>query len=109
MRLVEINNSRCLRLVDIVGRTKTWPKATKALQCLVDCYKAEYVDCYNHGIPEYEFLNLGMYKVELPTIIPNYFEPYEQKNIDIYYAYSFDKDVCIFKADGDQDRPSKIQ
>ncbi len=108
LRLVDLNGSRCLRLVDIVGRTKTMPIATNALQYIVEYYQAEYIDCYNHGIPEQEFLKIGMYKVEPPTIIPNYFEPYEQKNIDIFYAYSFDRDICIFKADGDQDRPSKV-
>ncbi len=107
-RLIAIEGARCLRLVDIIGRTRNWPNAVIALQSLVEKYNAEYVDCYNYGIKEAEFMNLGMFKVEDPTIIPNYFEPFEQRNIDVYYAFCYDKEVCIFKGDGDQDRPTII-
>lgn len=106
LRLVEKDGARCLRLVDIVGRTRNWPNSTFVLNQLVEDYNAEYIDCYNYGISEKEFANLGMIQVKEPTIIPDYFEPFEKRNIDIYYAFYYDKDVCVFKADGDQDRPS---
>ena len=41
-------------------------------------------------------------------IIPNYFNPYLQKNIEIYFfvdSKKIDK-VRLFKGDGDQDRPT---
>ena len=41
-------------------------------------------------------------------IIPNYFNPYLQKNIQIYFfvdSKDIDK-VILFKGDGDQDRPN---
>ena len=41
-------------------------------------------------------------------IIPEYFNPFEKKNIDIYF-FSNTKQinkVKIFKGDGDMDRPS---
>ena len=44
-------------------------------------------------------------------VIPNYFEPFEQKNIDIKFAYKTAQSlppVRLFKADGDQDRPSEL-
>ena len=109
LRLINFSGARCLRLVDIVGKTHNWPNSTEALFSLVDKYDAEYVDCYNYGINENEFKNLGMIKVEEPTIIPDYFEPFEKTNVDIHYAFCYDKDICVFKADGDQDRPSKIK
>ena len=28
--------------------------------------------------------------------------------VDIYYAFSGEKDIVIFKADGDQDRPNLL-
>ena len=107
-RLIEINNSTCIRLVDIIGKTKDLPNTSFALQSLLSSYNAEYIDCYNYGIEIKEFMRLGMKQVQEPTIIPNYFEPFEQRNIDIYYAYSYEGSVCIFKGDGDQDRPTII-
>ena len=42
-------------------------------------------------------------------IIPEYFEPFVNKNIDLYSAYiSNEKNIRLFKGDGDMDRPSKI-
>ena len=41
------------------------------------------------------------------NIIPDYFSPFEQKNIDIWVDSSNRIDTCcFFKADGDQDRPN---
>lgn len=42
---------------------------------------------------------------ETSNIIPNYFSPFEMKNIEIYY-FSSDEDIILFKGDGDQDRPN---
>ena len=44
-------------------------------------------------------------------IIPNHFEPFEQKNIDIFCAYKNNgnfKNIKIFRSDGDGDRPSRL-
>ena len=38
--------------------------------------------------------------------IPNYFEPFERINVDIYFAASVSKGLVLFRGDGDQDRPS---
>lgn len=108
IREIDINNAKCLRLVDIVGRTKGLPDVSYAIKKLLNHHGAEYIDCYNYGVSEQEFNTMGFLTVESPTIVPNYFEPYEKRNVDIYFAYTFDKDICIFKGDGDQDRPSLI-
>jgi hypothetical protein len=39
-------------------------------------------------------------------IIPNYFEPFEQKNVKIELAYKADFPYVAFKGDSDQDRPN---
>ena len=39
------------------------------------------------------------------NIIPNYFSPYEQRNIEIYVSGNIN-DGLFCKADGDQDRPN---
>ena len=41
------------------------------------------------------------------NIIPDYFNPFEQVNVDIYVDSSNNRKKCFFfKADGDQDRPN---
>ena len=45
-------------------------------------------------------------------IIPNHFEPFERKNIDIYCAFKSNyknKIIRLFKGDGDGDRPSILK
>ena len=52
-----------------------------------------------------EFKTLNCKTDEL--IIPIYFAPFVRDNIEIiYFADNIDHDFCIFKADGDQDRPN---
>ena len=41
-------------------------------------------------------------------IIPNYYEPFEQKNIDINFSTNIHEGFRMFKGDGDQDRPNSI-
>ena len=70
---------------------------------------AEYLDCYNYGINKDVFLKIGFREITGNTVVPNYFEPFEKKNVDIHYA-SYTKDpVVIFKGDGDQDRPNLLE
>ena len=40
------------------------------------------------------------------NILPQYFEPFVQKNIERWFETT-DKDMIIFKGDGDGDRPSE--
>ena len=40
-------------------------------------------------------------------IVPTYFEPFVEKNIDIYFEKSH-KDLIIFKGDSDGDRPNIV-
>lgn len=52
-----------------------------------------------------ELSGFNLRSLEDENIIPTYFEPFVQKNIDIWFQSS-EKGLCIFKADGDQDRPN---
>ena len=76
------------------------------LDNLLEKYEAEYVDCYEVGINEEDMKRAGWKKTaDSGNVIPNYFEPFIQKNIDIYY-FSSEPDIVLFKGDGDQDRPN---
>ncbi|MFQ9650174.1 MAG: hypothetical protein ACLRZZ_08080 [Enterocloster sp.] len=66
----------------------------------------EYIDCYQTGVKDEIMNGAGfLLKDDERTMIPNYFEPYVGKNVDIYY-FCTDGDITLFKGDGDQDRPN---
>ena len=83
-------------------------------QCLTRIikFKSEYLDLYSYGIKK-EYLNLAGFTNRYNTkeIIPDHFETFEKKNIDINFAYisRSKKKINLFKGDGDMDRPSKIK
>tara|TARA_B100000029_G_scaffold489450_1_gene547228 strand:- start:327 stop:581 length:255 start_codon:yes stop_codon:yes gene_type:complete len=76
-------------------------------------YNAEYIDFYNFGIEKRVLVSNGFIKREPKSdiVIPNYFEPFQKKNVDLYFAFKCNKKYrfIINKGDGDQDRPSIIE
>lgn len=106
IRKIMIEDAACIRIVDMVGALEGLGNILECVRKLLVQHDAEYIDCYNCGIASEQFYQLGFRKVEGDTIVPNYFEPFERVNVDIYYAYYSKQDVIIFKGDGDQDRPS---
>lgn len=105
-RIQECNGVRALRLIDCIGVLNNITRITMAIDELMVQYDTEYIDCYETGLKDEMFLCSGWKKViESGNIIPNYFSPYMQENIDINF-FSTDPDVVLFKGDGDQDRPN---
>ena len=102
-----------LRFVDFVGANDVFALLGKFALSLLEEYQAEYMDLYSYGVPidlieKAGFLNRQEYD---GLVIPNYFEPFERKNIDLRYAYKTTQthdSVRLFKSDGDQDRPNMI-
>jgi hypothetical protein len=110
-RPVQVNDSIVLRLVDFIGVNDSFLEIYNHLLCMLKEYKAEYIDLYSYGISldilkESGFLD--RHKVK-DLVIPNHFEPFNRKNIELNYAYKYSgkgRPVRIFKGDGDQDRPN---
>lgn len=102
------NNAKILRIVDIVGATETIAELGSEMQRMLREHHYEYIDIYCKGVDKSLFLRGGFaHKDENdPNIIPNFFDPFLQKNIDILYAVP-DGNVILFKGDGDQDRPNR--
>ena len=69
----------------------------------------EYIDFYLYGIEDDILRDAGfVLQDDDVNIIPNYFEPFVQKNISLdFYADSLEE-IILFKGDGDQDRPNFI-
>ena len=117
IRRVSHAGSSALRVVDYYGEADGLEGTFDAFQALLKESEAEYVDCYNYGLDEAIFADAGFIKrtPSAQVIIPNYFEPFEQRNVDLEYAYKFSRGalpgaspVWFFKGDSDQDRPNML-
>lgn len=108
VRKISVEGRSCLRLTDMAGEFEGMEGMEGNIQELLADHDAEYMDCYNYGIEKRKFLEAGFLERQGDTIIPNYFEPFERKNVDIHYACYGRRPVVLFKADGDQDRPNLI-
>ncbi len=109
-REVEANGGKALRIVDVLGDASLIRHSGKALMGLMKDNGYEYIDFMEFGMDEADILAAGFTKLELTgaNIIPNYFEPFVQKNIEVLCCASL-QPALIFKADADQDRPSIIR
>lgn len=108
IREIEVDGHRCVRLVDVVGNMEGIQDIEGNVHEFLQNSNSEFVDCYNHGIKENIFFGMGFRQIDGDTVIPNYFEPFEKKNVDIHYAAHSKKSVVIFKGDSDQDRPNLL-
>jgi hypothetical protein len=106
-RIIEINNSSCLRIVDLQGDYLNIFNLSEPISKLLNNSKAEYIDFLNFGLPIQLVESWGFNLKSNDTIIPEYFDPFVQSNIDIYFAFKAkNPNYLIFKGDSDQDRPN---
>lgn len=110
VRAIEVNGSRCLRIVDALGDLAACGCLNGALQKLMQDENAEYTDLMNYGLPEDLFRRHGFLVSDAEHIIPNYFEPFVRENIRIRFAVlnKTPRPFVVFKGDSDQDRPNRI-
>lgn len=105
-RIQECGDSRVLRIIDVIGDYSNIYLVTRQIDELAIEYKAEYVDLYEMGLSDDELYKAGWLKVgSNENIIPNYFAPFTQCNVDISIS-TMNEEIVIFKGDGDQDRPN---
>lgn len=112
-REVEQCKKKVFRIVDFIGDKKYIQYTGLAFKDFINLGQYEYIDVYSYGVSEEIWNQAGFIKLleNDENIIPNYFEPYIQKNIDINFFFvgnGTENNVMIFKADGDQDRPNVI-
>ncbi len=107
VRTQEYNNRKVLRVVDYYGEEKLIEEMGIWLREKIEIENYEYVDFICYGFDHRFFINGGFSLLEDDddNIIPDYFSPFEQRNIDILCDYP-NVDIRICKADGDQDRPN---
>lgn len=104
-----INNAKVLRIVDFFGKDTELAGIGCELDRILLEEDYEYIDFYCYGI-DHNIMNQAGFLLKAPedsNIIPNYFDPFEQRNIEIYFYTWHKKDVHIYRGFGDQDRPSR--
>lgn len=103
-------SSKCIRIVDYIGDDSYLAGSAASIKKLLKERGAEYADLIAFGLAQDVLESGGFRKVNGDVVVPNYFEPFELKTIDILCAYDNSEatSIRIFKADGDQDRPNVI-
>tara|TARA_B100000315_G_scaffold258763_1_gene312024 strand:- start:2475 stop:3524 length:1050 start_codon:yes stop_codon:yes gene_type:complete len=105
-------SAKALRIVDLVGRANGLDGTIDLFQNMLLDYDAEYIDFYNLGLSNKLLSSAGFIKRSKSSnvIIPNYFEQFEKRNVELIYAFKSDSKLpySIFKGDCDQDRPNKL-
>ncbi len=110
-RIVKENGESCIRIMDFLGNEKGFNELANYLVEKMFQEKHEYIDIYETGLEDSTLKNMGFIErtEDDINIIPNYFEPFVQKNIEIYYMSNCKDKFRMFKGDGDQDRPSIVK
>ncbi len=112
-RIVNIKNTNIIRMVDYIGSNQSFGILKNFFISILDKYNAEYLDFYSFGIPSKILGRSGLInkKENKNFVVPDWFDPFVYKNIDIPIGClnlkKKDKNKFrIFKGDGDQDRPN---
>ncbi len=111
VRVVTQSESSAMRVVDIQGDLSSISRVTAHLHELLVAEGHEYLDIMQYGMDEESLVDAGFLQVDTDgeLIIPDYFQPFVQKNIPIYFArqsQESEQSFVLFKGDADQDRPN---
>ncbi len=104
-------NKRALRIVEFFGDEKKIEFLKNQFKQLIIKSNCEYLDFYCYGLNEKYLKKAGFEKNKFSKkiIIPNYFEPFQKKNVNLpFVIFPKKKYVPIFKGDADQDRPNRL-
>jgi hypothetical protein len=103
--------SKILRVIDFLGDDTALCLIGGILKNIIHENDYEYIDFYQYGIADEIMKKAGfLFKNDFAElIIPNYFEPFEQSNVDINFFTCNKSSFRAFKGDGDQDRPNILQ
>jgi len=109
-RLAEHEGHKAVRIVDFFGDPHLITRIGAVVQSLVQEYDAEYADMYNAGIDPAAFEGAGFRRVDPdgPDVVPDHFEPFERRNVRLWFSIRAAGEPVLFKGDADQDRPSVV-
>lgn len=102
-----VDNGVICKIVDFYGVESDLGKITAALDRLMVERDYEFIDIYSYGVPTelYEQAGFCCCDEASENIIPNYFHPFERRNITLRMIDPMVPEMRLFRGDGDQDRP----
>ena len=109
-REIEVKGVKILRIVDYIGNHAAFAETGQFWRQQMEEKGYEYIDFYEFGMDDKVLEDAGfVYRSDKDkNVIPNYFEPFLQENIDIWVHYKY-VGTTFFKADCDQDRPNIVR
>ena len=105
VRLIKVNDSKCLRIIDGVGLECFEKKYLGILSEFISEEGLEYIDCICDPASAEIMINSGFSLNEKNKYVPHLFEPFNQKLTTVLYATT-DPSIKIMKGDSDLDRPN---
>lgn len=108
-RTVEHNGATALRLVDCVANDIGLASFSAYVDTLFASEGHEYVDIYCLNLNADTLTKAGFYDCsrDKDIIVPNYFEPFLQEAEVKHFITTLDT-PCLYKGDGDADRPFRL-
>ena len=114
IRKVKIGRASALRIIDFIGKQNEISNIGKLIIYLFKKHKSEFIDIYSYGINIKYMERTGFVNRRKINnlIVPDYYEPFVRKNINLMYGYickyNQENKIRILKGDGDRDRPGII-
>jgi len=115
-RICSYNDSSAVRIVDFIGSNYMFSRGKYLFDFILKETSADYIDIYCYGVPKSYLKASNLENIKKyynkNLIIPNYYEPFIKRNINLTFAYKVNKKIVknirFFKGDSDLDRPNMI-
>ena len=111
IRKIKIKNRPTIvRIVDFYGNIDKKIYVGNIIKKYLEVNNFEYIDFLCIGFSKNLLKNIGFNLKKRNQLIPNYFEPFLKKNINLELCIFINnfRNCVFFKGDGDQDRPKLI-
>ena len=109
-RTVKHAGSSALRIVDCIANDLGLTAFARHLEELFSREHHEYADLYCLNMNEDDLRAGGFVRCSdvADVVVPNYFEPFLQEGEIKYYVTTLER-PCLYKGDGDADRPYRLE
>lgn len=102
-----VEDRKICKIIDFYGCLSDLGKITASFDDLMAERGYEFIDVYSYGVPTLLYEQAGFCRCDeaCENIIPNYFHPFEQRNVVLNMMDPMISEMRMFRGDGDQDRP----